>query len=99
MRSRPGVVALVEGPPRFAWTPQVAASLAYLIVVLSIGASMLWFWILHHGEASRVSAFFFLTPVFGLLLGALLLGEPLVPLDGVALAVITLGLWLVTRGS
>jgi drug/metabolite transporter (DMT)-like permease len=60
---------------------------------------MLWFWILRHGEASRVSAFFFLTPVFGLLLGALLLGEPLARLDGVALAVIALGLWLVTRGG
>lgn len=90
---------LFEGPPRVAWTPPVLASLAYLVVVLSIGASMLWFWILHHGEASRVSAFFFLTPVFGLLLGAAMLGEPLVPLDGLALAVIALGLWLVTRGG
>ena len=90
-------VALVaEGPPRVVWTLPVVASLAFLIVVLSIGASMLWFWILHHGEASRVSAYFFLTPVFGLLLGAALLGEPLAPLDAVALAVVALGLWLVT---
>jgi drug/metabolite transporter (DMT)-like permease len=88
-----------EGPPQIDWTFPVVASLAFLIVVLSIGASMLWFWILHHGEASRVSAYFFLTPVFGLLLGALLLGEPLAPLDAVALAVITFGLWLVTRGA
>ncbi|MFN2549733.1 MAG: DMT family transporter [Myxococcales bacterium] len=86
----------IEGPPRIVWTWPIVASLAFLIVVLSIGASMLWFWILHHGEASRVSAYFFLTPVFGLLLGALLLGEALAPLDAVALAVIALGLWLVT---
>jgi O-acetylserine/cysteine efflux transporter len=70
-----------------------------LIVVLSIGASMLWFWILQHGEASRVSAYFFLTPAFGLLLGALILNERLVPLDGVALVVIALGLWLVAHGE
>lgn len=86
---------LIEGPPHIQWTLPVVASLAYLIVVLSVGASMLWFWILHHGEASRVSAYFFLTPVFGLLLGALILGEPLTPMDGVALVVIAIGLWLV----
>ena len=90
------VALAVEGPPRIDWTWAIVASLAFLVVVLSIGASMLWFWILHHGEASRVSAYFFLTPVFGLLLGALLLREPLAPLDGVALGVIALGLWLVT---
>ncbi len=86
---------LIEGPPHIQWTAPIGASLAYLVVVLSVGASMLWFWILQHGEASRVSAYFFLTPVFGLLLGALLLGEPLTAMDGLALVVIATGLWLV----
>lgn len=86
---------LIEGPPHVQWTAPIGASLAYLVVVLSVGASMLWFWILQHGEASRVSAYFFLTPVFGLLLGALLLGEPLTAMDGLALVVIATGLWLV----
>jgi len=90
----PAAIAL-EGAPHVPWTAPVVASLAFLIVVLSVGASMLWFWILQHGEASRVSAYFFLTPVFGLLLGAVLLGEPLAPMDGVALVVIAIGLWLV----
>lgn len=88
------VALVVDGPPRIAWTPAVVGSLAFLVLVLSIGASMLWFWILRHGEASRVSAFYFLTPVFGLLLGALLLAEHLTPLDGLGLAVICAGLWL-----
>jgi drug/metabolite transporter (DMT)-like permease len=87
----------LEGPPRFVWSAPVIGSLAYLIVVLSVGASMLWFWILQHGEASRVSAYFFLTPVFGLLLGAALLGEQLTSTDGVALVVIAAGLWLAAR--
>ena len=87
----------LEGTPHFVWTAPVFWSLAYLIVVLSVGASMLWFWILKHGEASRVSAYFFLTPAFGLLLGAMLLGEQLRPTDGIALVVIATGLWLVAR--
>lgn len=88
---------LFEGVPHIHWTGPLIASLAFLVLILSVGASMLWFWILQHGEASRVSAYFFLTPVFGLLLGALLLNEPLRSLDGVGLGVIALGLWLVTR--
>ena len=89
---------LLEGAPRIVWTAPVVGSLAYLVVVLSVGASMLWFWILQHGEASRVSAFFFLTLAFGLLLAALLLGEKLVPMDAAALVVIATGLWLAARG-
>jgi drug/metabolite transporter (DMT)-like permease len=86
-----------EGAPHIPWTPPVLWSLAFLVVVLSVGASMLWFWILHHGEASRVSAYFFLTPAFGLLLGAALLGEQLRPTDGLALVIIAAGLWLAAR--
>jgi drug/metabolite transporter (DMT)-like permease len=97
-----GVAVLIaaiplEGAPHVVWTAPVFWSLAYLIVVLSVGASMLWFWILQHGEASRVSAYFFLTPAFGLLLAAALLGEQLTPTDGIALAVIATGLWLAAR--
>src|SRR5256885_16932028 len=86
----------MEGIPHIEWTAPLALSLLYLVVVLSVGASMLWFWILHHGEASRVSAYFFLTPVFGLLIGAALLGERLALLDALGLAVIAAGLWLGT---
>ena len=93
----PAALAL-EGVPHIVWTAPILWSLAFLILVLSVGASMLWFWILQHGEASRVSAYFFLTPAFGLLLGALLLGEQLTALDGVSLAVIATGLWLAARG-
>jgi drug/metabolite transporter (DMT)-like permease len=88
---------LMEGRAHIDWTPPVVASMAFLVLALSVGASMLWFWILQHGEASRVSAYFFLTPAFGLLLGAILLREQLVPLDGVGLLVIAAGLWLVAR--
>jgi len=83
--------------PHVVCTGPLVWSLVYLVVVLSVGASMLWFWILQHGEASRVSAYFFLTPAFGLLLAAILLGEQLTPLDGVSLAVIGTGLWLAAR--
>lgn len=88
---------LLEGAPHVVIAPQLVVSFAYLVVVLSIGATLLWFWILSHGEASRVSAFYFLTPLFGIAAGAILLGEQLYVLDGIGLLVVVAGIALVTR--
>ena len=88
---------LLEGAPHVVIAPRLVVSFAYLVVVLSIGATLLWFWILSHGEASRVSAFYFLTPLFGLAAGAVLLGEQLYALDGIGLLVVVAGIALVTR--
>jgi drug/metabolite transporter (DMT)-like permease len=90
--------ALVQhGSPHVEFTQRVVLALAWLILVMSIGASLLWFWLLRHGDASKVSAWYFLTPVFGLLTGAVVLGEKLYATDALGLAVIALGLLLVTR--
>jgi drug/metabolite transporter (DMT)-like permease len=78
-------------------TPVVVWSFVYLVAVLSVGASLLWFWLLSHGAASRVSAFYFLTPIFGLAFGALLLGEAIGPGDALGLAAVALGIVLVQR--
>jgi drug/metabolite transporter (DMT)-like permease len=88
---------VIHGTPAVHFTGLVLLALAWLVLVMSIGASLLWFWLLRHGDASRVSAWYFLTPVFGLLLGALILGEHLAPLDAAGLSVIAVGLLLVTR--
>jgi len=89
--------AAIEGAPRAALTPLLVASFVYLVVVMSIGATLLWFWLLSNGEASRVSAFYFLTPLFGVAAGALLLGERLFVLDFVGLVVVSAGIVLATR--
>ncbi len=92
------LAALLEGAPHLVPTGEFVVSLAYLVLVMSLGASFLWFWLLRHGEASRVSAFYFLTPIFGLGLGALLLGELVRPLDAVGLAAVAAGIVLVQSG-
>jgi drug/metabolite transporter (DMT)-like permease len=92
------VAMLLEGAPHLVPTASFCLSLAYLVLVLSLGASFLWFWLLRHGEASRVSAFYFLTPIFGLGLGAALLGESLRPLDGLGLVAVAAGIVLVQSG-
>jgi drug/metabolite transporter (DMT)-like permease len=89
--------ALTEGAPHAHWSWQLVVSFVYVVLVMSIGASLLWFWLLTHGEASRVSAFYFLTPVFGLAISAVLLHEPVYVRDLGGLAAVALGITLVQR--
>jgi drug/metabolite transporter (DMT)-like permease len=91
------VAALLEPNISVQWSPALVAAFVYLVGVLSVGASLLWFWLLSHGAASRVSAFYFLTPIFGLAFGALLLGEAIGPGDAVGLVAVALGILLVQR--
>lgn len=79
------------------WEPSFLFSMAYLVVGLSWGAMLIWFFLLRSGEASRASAFLFLNPVFGLFLGALLRGESLRPIDFAGTAGVALGIYLVQR--
>ena len=48
----------------------------FQIVIVTFASYLLWFWLIRHYPATRLASFTLLTPVFGLLLGALLLGEP-----------------------
>jgi probable blue pigment (indigoidine) exporter len=87
-----------EGVPHAHWSWQLVVSFWYVVLVMSFGASVLWFWLLTHGEASRVTAYYFLTPAFGLALAALLLHEPVGVRDLGGLVAIALGIALVQRG-
>ena len=56
-----------------------------------------WFALIVRYSAARLSAFTFLTPLFGVAAGHLVLNEPLTPPFALAVAVVTAGLVLVNR--
>lgn len=58
---------------------------------------ILWFWMMRRYPAAGLSSFAFLTPVFGVLLGGLLLDEPLTAKLFLALGLIAAGLIIVNR--
>lgn len=58
---------------------------------------ILWFWMMRRYPAAGLSSFAFLTPVFGVLLGGLLLDEPLTAKLFLALGLIAVGLIIVNR--
>lgn len=71
--------------------------LAFQTVVVTFASYLLWFWLLRHYPATRISSFTLLTPVSGLAAGALLLGEPIGPRLVVAVIAVAAGIWLVNR--
>jgi len=71
-------------------------ALAYQIVVVGLTYSA-WFALIVKFSASRLSAFTFLTPLFGVAAGHFVLGEPLTPAFALAVALVAGGLILVNR--
>ncbi|GAN68413.1 DMT family transporter [Acetobacter orleanensis] len=72
-------VALLLHQTSVTVTPILLLSLVYQVFVLSFVAFLLWFWLLRHYQASRIGVLSFMTPLFGVLLGAVLLHEPVEP--------------------
>ena len=68
--------------------------------LIGTGFAMIpWLWLLTDYPASRVGVFMFLTPVFGVLMGALLLAEPLTLLMLGGGVLISSGIYLVNSAS
>lgn len=73
------------------------ASLLFQVAIVTFASYLLWFWLIRHYPATRLASFTMLTPMFGLVLGGLLLAEPLTLRLLVALATVAAGIWLVNR--
>lgn len=77
-------------------TATLFLSIAYLVVMVSLGALLIWFWMIRLAGAGRASAFHFLNPGLGLLFAFLILGEPVSAVDLMGLGPIVVGILLVT---
>lgn len=73
------------------------SSLAYQTIWVVSVTFAIWFAMVKKFSANRVSAFTFLTPLFGVAAGYLVLGEPLTPAFAAAGALVAGGLVLVNR--
>ena len=75
----------------------VWAAFAYQTVVVAFASYLAWFWLIITYPPARLSAFSFLTPLFGMVFGALILGEPITPLLALAMTLVCAGLWMINR--
>ena len=75
----------------------VLLAFAYTVVLVAFVSYIAWFWLVRSYPPTRVTAFTFLSPVFGVIAGNVMLGEAFTPSLGVALALIAFGIYLVNR--
>ena len=76
------------------WTPQFYFALSWSIVVLSVGAISVLYWLLRHGAAADVARLFYLVPAGTALMAYFFFGELLDALALTGMALIAVGVAL-----
>lgn len=81
------------------FTPASTALLIYLALLSSVSFA-LWTILLKYNRVGMVTIFSFLIPIFGAILSAIFLGESILEWKNVlALGLVCVGIWLVSRES
>ncbi len=75
--------------------PYIIAALFYQSVIIAFITYLIWFKLIHKYSVSRLSAFTFFTPIFGVLFGVLLLHEELTVSLIIGLPMVSMGIFLV----
>ncbi|WP_184046573.1 DMT family transporter [Roseospira visakhapatnamensis] len=95
-----GALALLTGEDgTIAWTAEFLFGLAWLVVVLSVGAVTLLMVMIRMGEAARVASLFYLVPPVTALVAWALFNETLGTLALTGMGVAVLGVLLVIRSG
>ena len=79
------------------YSPDAWGSIGLQTVIGAFASYPTWMWLLRHYLATQMSSFTFLTPVFALMFGVLLLNEPLTLQLILALCGVAIGIVLVNR--
>ncbi len=80
--------AAAEGAPAVAWTPHFVVVLGFLALVGTALTYLIWFAELQRASLVSLSAWTMLTPIFGVSLGWVLLGERLSGLQGIGVGLV-----------
>ena len=92
------LVTLVKGETHILrMTPIIAASLVYQTVWVAFITFLAWFWLMRNYPASRLVSFNFLTPIFGVIAGGVILNESITGMLLLTLVLVGTGIYLVNR--
>ncbi|MCB2101884.1 MAG: DMT family transporter [Rhodobacterales bacterium] len=93
-----GLLALAFETRVVEWTGSFIFALAWLVVVLSLGAISLLYILIRRGAASKVASLFYLVPPVTAVIAYFLFGETLGPAAILGMGLAVVGVALVTKG-
>ncbi|SMX41576.1 DMT family transporter [Octadecabacter ascidiaceicola] len=74
------------------WNWQLVVAFSYTVLVPGLLATLIWFFLVDRIGATPAAVFHFLTPFFGVLIAAILLGEKMGSMDIIGVLIITAGI-------
>ncbi|HSM42513.1 MAG TPA: DMT family transporter, partial [Afifellaceae bacterium] len=89
--------SLLFGDPVRQFTPALAGIFAFQVIAVICVGFLVWFWVLSVYPASDMASFGFLSPLFGVLFGWLILDEPVSPTLIAALVLVSIGIVMINR--
>ena len=81
------------------WSGELIFAMAWLVIVLSIAAVGLMYWLIRRSAATGFASLFYLVPAVTALLAYVLFGEKLDALSVAGMVVCAVGVVLVNRGA
>ena len=81
------------------WSGELVFALAWLVLVMSLGAVWLMYWLIRRSAATGFASLFYLVPVVTALMAYVLFNEKLDPLSIAGMVVCAAGVVMVNRGA
>ena len=78
-------------------SPLIIGCLIYQSVIVAFASYLVWFWLIAHYPAPKLSAYTFFTPLFGVLFGVILLSDPLSIGLILGLCLVAIGIFVVNK--
>jgi drug/metabolite transporter (DMT)-like permease len=92
-----GAGAVASEPMHIDWTPEFLFALGWLVLVLSLGAVLIYYVLIRRGAVARLATLFYLVPPVTAVVAWALFGEMLTPVQLVGMAVTVGGVAIATR--
>ena len=91
------IAAMISGDLLRDPLPIHFAGMAFQIIAVASLGFLVWFWLMSIYPASSVASFSFLSPIFAVIFGWLLLGEDVGVQVWIALGLVSAGIYLINR--